>query len=83
MDPGDTPEYVAQTDIPGLYGTFSLQADGSYTYALNNALSAIQQLGTGQPGSARADHHEVIFRKMGHWQFPVGFSCSRGAAPYP
>ena len=47
LDPGDTAEYVPQTNISGLYGTFSLQTDGSYTYTLNNALSAIQQLGVG------------------------------------
>ena len=32
-------------DRPGTYGTFTLNADGSYTYILNNSLPAVQSLG--------------------------------------
>lgn len=39
---------VATTgDIQGHYGVFHLSSDGSYTYTLNNALSAVQQLNSG------------------------------------
>ncbi|MDF0543046.1 DUF5801 repeats-in-toxin domain-containing protein [Sphingobium sp. H39-3-25] len=33
---------------PGSYGTLTLNADGSYSYALNNALPAVQQLDDGE-----------------------------------
>ena len=36
--------FVAQASTAGAYGTFSLSADGSWTYEANNSLPAIQQL---------------------------------------
>ncbi|MDD4701424.1 MAG: VCBS domain-containing protein, partial [Desulfovibrio sp.] len=47
VDAGDSTQYVPQTNAPGLYGVFTLQANGTYTYSLNNALPAVQQLGVG------------------------------------
>nr|WP_314355814.1 VCBS domain-containing protein [uncultured Achromobacter sp.] len=35
-------------DSAGLYGTLRLAADGTYTYAVNDALAAVQQLRAGQ-----------------------------------
>ncbi|CUI72965.1 VCBS domain-containing protein [Achromobacter kerstersii] len=35
-------------DSAGLYGTLRLGADGTYTYEVNNALAAVQQLRAGQ-----------------------------------
>jgi VCBS repeat-containing protein len=40
--------FSAQTQTPGQYGTFSIQSNGQWTYALNNNLSAVQSLGAGQ-----------------------------------
>src|SRR5690606_37019016 len=34
--------------VAGAYGQVTLQADGSYSYALNNALAAVQSLNVGQ-----------------------------------
>ena len=45
VDSTDTPTYVAQTETAGQYGSFTLSADGSYTYTLNNNLAAVQALG--------------------------------------
>jgi VCBS repeat-containing protein len=36
------------TDVPGAHGTFHINADGSFTYALNNADAAVNALNTGQ-----------------------------------
>ena len=47
-DTHDTVSFVAQSGTPGTYGTFTLKADGSYTYVLNNSLPAIQTLGVGE-----------------------------------
>ena len=38
VDAGDSAHFVPQANAPGQYGSFTLQADGSYTYVLNNAL---------------------------------------------
>ncbi|MDD4701425.1 MAG: VCBS domain-containing protein [Desulfovibrio sp.] len=46
-DASDSLAYLPQTSAPGLYGTFTLLANGTYTYSLNNALAAVQQLGVG------------------------------------
>ncbi|OED67605.1 hypothetical protein A143_21460, partial [Vibrio splendidus ZS-139] len=40
---------ITTGDIQGTYGIFHLTADGSYTYALNNQLSVIQQLDSTSP----------------------------------
>ena len=34
--------------LTGTYGSLTANADGTYSYAINNALSAVQQLGVGQ-----------------------------------
>ena len=36
--------FLPKAAEPGLYGTLTLRADGSYTYTLNNALPAVQAL---------------------------------------
>ena len=48
MDTHDSVSFLAQNGTPGTYGTFTLNADGSYTYVLNNSLPAIQTLGVGE-----------------------------------
>ena len=37
-----------QTDIPGIHGTFSIDAAGAWTYTLDNTDPAVQALGAGQ-----------------------------------
>ncbi|MDY0292889.1 MAG: VCBS domain-containing protein, partial [Desulfuromonadaceae bacterium] len=46
-DAGDVAHFVPQADVPGQYGSFTLQADGTYSYTLDNALPVVQQLGVG------------------------------------
>ena len=48
MDTHDSVSFLAQNGTPGTYGTFTLNADGSYTYILNNSLPAVQSLGAGE-----------------------------------
>jgi VCBS repeat-containing protein len=40
--------FVAQPATPGSWGSFTLAADGTWSYALNNALPVVQALGAGQ-----------------------------------
>ncbi len=40
--------FQAQPGTNGAYGTFTLAADGTWTYTANNSQAAIQQLGDGQ-----------------------------------
>ncbi|MEG6503784.1 VCBS domain-containing protein, partial [Desulfovibrio sp. 1214_IL3152] len=47
IDAGDSPQYLVQTNTPGLYGSLSLNADGTFIYTLDNSLPAVQQLGAG------------------------------------
>ena len=44
----DTPAFLPQLGTAGAYGTLTLNADGTYSYALNNSLSAVQGLGAGE-----------------------------------
>ena len=44
----DTVTFIPQTNIAGQYGTFNVDADGNYTYTLNNALPVVQGLGVGE-----------------------------------
>lgn len=39
---------VVGSGLVGTYGTLTLNADGSYTYALNNSSAAVQQLNVGE-----------------------------------
>ena len=48
QDAHDTPVFAPKTAEAGLYGSLTLNADGSYTYTLNNALPAVQTLGVGE-----------------------------------
>ena len=48
IDANDTFTVVPQTNVAGQYGTLTLNANGTYNYVLNNALPAVQALGTGQ-----------------------------------
>src|SRR5437868_77491 len=56
LDSGDTHSVTAVNgsaanvgaNVAGTYGTLHLNADGSYTYTLNNALSNVQALAEGQ-----------------------------------
>ena len=47
-DSGDSVSFVPITGGAGLFGTLNLDADGHYTYTLNNSLAAVQGLGEGQ-----------------------------------
>ncbi|HHF7350093.1 TPA: VCBS domain-containing protein, partial [Legionella feeleii] len=47
VDAGQS-SFIAQSSVAGTYGTFTLAADGAWTYTANNAQTAIQQLGAGQ-----------------------------------
>ncbi|WP_141243356.1 VCBS domain-containing protein, partial [Bordetella genomosp. 1] len=38
---------VAQTNVAGKYGTFTIDAGGNWTYVLNNTLAAVQNLAAG------------------------------------
>jgi len=40
--------FVAQTDVQGDYGTFSLNTNGAWTYSPSNDLSAVQALNAGE-----------------------------------
>jgi len=40
-DVDSTAEFVAQTDVAGTYGTFSIDADGAWTYVANNAYDGL------------------------------------------
>ncbi|MFQ9867122.1 MAG: VCBS domain-containing protein [Bilophila wadsworthia] len=44
----DTVAFLPQTNTAGLYGSLTLNADGTYTYTLNNASPLVQGLGTGE-----------------------------------
>src|SRR5437868_1293665 len=39
---------LAQPSAAGTYGTFTLAADGNWTYSADNTQTAVQQLGAGQ-----------------------------------
>ncbi|MBK1980374.1 retention module-containing protein [Achromobacter xylosoxidans] len=39
---------VAQANVAGKYGTFSIDANGNWTYTLNNSLKAVQDLPAGK-----------------------------------
>lgn len=45
-NPGEA-EFVAQSAVSGIYGTFSIVTDGSWTYSADNSQSVIQALNTG------------------------------------
>ena len=45
--PNDILSFTPQIAEPGAYGSLTLNADGTYTYILNNALSAVQNLNAG------------------------------------
>ncbi|HHF7361009.1 TPA: VCBS domain-containing protein, partial [Legionella feeleii] len=47
VDAGQS-SFIAQPSVAGTYGTFTLAANGAWTYTANNAQTAIQQLGAGQ-----------------------------------
>ena len=47
---------TAGTTINGAYGTLVIKADGSYTYTLNNALPAVNQLNDGQTLTETFNH---------------------------
>lgn len=40
--------FAAQSDVQGTYGNFSLSADGSWAYGLNNGAAHVQALGDGE-----------------------------------
>ncbi|GAB1847191.1 hypothetical protein MyNCGM683_20350, partial [Achromobacter xylosoxidans] len=48
---------IAQTNVAGKYGTFSIDANGNWTYTLNNSLKAVQDL---PPGAVLKETFEVV-----------------------
>ncbi len=48
IDTHDTTSFVPKTAEAGLYGTLTVNTDGTYSYTLNNSLAAIQRLGVGE-----------------------------------
>lgn len=48
VDTSDTHSFIPQAASLGQFGSLSVQADGSYTYTLNNSLAVVQRLGVGQ-----------------------------------
>ena len=47
-DAHDTVSFTPFTAQAGLYGTLTLNADGTYTYVLNNTLDTVRELGAGE-----------------------------------
>lgn len=48
-DPDEGEEsFIAQTNVAGIYGNFSINTAGIWTYTLNNSLSAVQSLKEGE-----------------------------------
>lgn len=47
-DAHDTASYQPLTAQAGLYGTLTLNADGTYTYVLNSTLDTVRELGAGE-----------------------------------
>lgn len=47
-DDGDTAAVVAQTDVAGTYGSFTIDENGSWTYTLDNSSAATQALADGE-----------------------------------
>ena len=43
-DVHDTVSFTPLTNAPGSYGTFSVDADGNYTYVLDTSLPAVRAL---------------------------------------
>ena len=48
IDAHDTLTYTPVVNLVGLYGTLNINANGTYTYTLNNSLAAVQGLGFGE-----------------------------------
>ncbi|MWO34244.1 VCBS domain-containing protein, partial [Escherichia coli] len=48
---------IAQTNVAGKYGTFSIDANGNWTYTLNNSLKVVQDL---PPGAVLKETFEVV-----------------------
>ena len=49
--PNEQKRFTEQTDVDGAYGTFTLEADGGWTYTLNNADTDTNALGVGEIGT--------------------------------
>ncbi|ANN76578.1 hypothetical protein BAU07_05110 [Bordetella flabilis] len=85
-DPGQS-QLVAQPNTPGQHGTFTIDANGNWTYDLNNSDPLVQQLSKGETlvekftvssvdGSAR---HEVTVTIVGTNDIPTISGVSTGA----
>ncbi len=79
--------FQVQTNTAGTYGTFSIEADGKWTYALNNSSAAVQGLGLGETRietftvtSADGTTAEVRVSVTGTNDAPVISGQSAGAA---
>jgi VCBS repeat-containing protein len=85
-DPGQS-QFVAQPGTPGQHGTFTIDANGNWTYNLTNSDPLVQQLGKGETlvekftvssvdGSAQ---HEVTVTIVGTNDIPTISGVSTGA----
>ena len=61
VDQGQS-SFAPQGSVAGAYGTFTLAADGSWTYSADDSQAAIQQL-----GAERVDHRQ-LHRRLVRWQ---------------
>ncbi|TNI63502.1 adhesin [Aeromonas media] len=59
--------------ISGLYGTLTLNADGSYTYVLDNANATVQQL---LPGESLTDAFDYQMRDLGGLASPQALTIT-------
>lgn len=53
-DVGDSVSFTAETDVAGTYGSFSIDANGAWTYTLDNSKGETQAL-------AEGEHHSESF----------------------
>ena len=76
VDQGQS-NFTAQPGTAGSngYGTFTLAADGAWTYTADDSQAAIQQLGAGQ------SHHRQLHRRLLATAPPASSSPSPSTAP--
>ncbi|MBS0340274.1 MAG: VCBS domain-containing protein, partial [Proteobacteria bacterium] len=90
-DGGTFTQVAGATTVQGLYGTLTINTDGSYTYAVNNDLAAVQALRQGDTLVERftyqardlagaTDAAELAVTIRGAWDAPVALDDANVAA---